>query len=542
MTLTRMRVGLFILLLLNIVACSTPLDETKVFEVETDNVLGQNTQFWKASGTDLLYGLAEEPSGQALLNRMEETQSCVFLRNHGTLSARHSLGMDLGIEVYSEDDKGNPIYDFSRVNRIYREFVKRGLKPIVECDYIPKELLHGAGTIGNDEGLSIRNAGPKDWGKWRALLVAFVKNLVDEFGADEVRTWYFEVWNEPDGWNAAQIDVFFKMYDVFVDAVTSVDQELKVGGPAVYSMSFLEKFLDHVVYGTNGVTGLQGTRIDFISYHIYGLSGSWLNNSPVIKPSVDRFTQQILWIQRLFNKYGGLKDVEFHLNEWGMSSHFQRTVEEHPDLRYRNTEESALFLTKLVDCLYAIEDNYKFPTHLMLYWGGAWEAAKDDFFAGHRTLTTAGNIPKPIQTGFEILSKLGSERLAVTGNRQGERLGIIATKSDSNEFDLVLYNYNETDDDYNLCDRVNVQLQGITAKDYFIEEYSMDRGNNNTYREWEGQGRPETSTDANLGGLMEAANLSITNSYSKTAKEAELVLEFSLPRHSMRFIKIREKL
>jgi hypothetical protein len=26
------------------------------------------------------------------------------------------------------------------VNSIYREFVKRGLKPVVECDYMPKGL------------------------------------------------------------------------------------------------------------------------------------------------------------------------------------------------------------------------------------------------------------------------------------------------------------------------------------------------------------------------------------------------------------------
>ena len=68
-------------------------------------------------------------------------------------------------------------------------------------------------------------------------------------------------------------------------------------------------------------------------------------------------------MSRLLNKYEGLQGVEFHINEWGMSSHFQKTVADYPDLVYRNSEESALFLVKLVDC----------PTSMLLYRGGAWK-------------------------------------------------------------------------------------------------------------------------------------------------------------------------
>ncbi len=391
--------------------------QTSEFKVDAGKTIGKNTQFWKASGTDLLYYLAEKPSGQALLDRMDETESCIYLRNHYTLTRHIREGLEVGIQVYSEDADGNPHYDFSRVNRIYGEFVKRGLKPVVECDFMPRGLTDRESdvSVGNDEGMSVKNSGPEDWNKWHDLLVAFTENLILTFGADEVRTWYFEVWNEPDGWKHSDIQVFYKLYDVFVDAVTSVDPLLKVGGPACYHEWFLKEFLDHVVSGTNHVTGETGTRIDFISYHIYGLSGGWLNGEPVIKPQVQRFSQSVLWLSRLMEKYESLKDVEFHLNEWGMSSNFQKTVADFPDLHYRNSEESALFLVKLVDCLYAIEDNYDFPTDMLLYWGGAWEAEKDEFFMGHRTLTTAGNIPKPIQTGYEMLAQLGVNRIEVDG-------------------------------------------------------------------------------------------------------------------------------
>ena len=122
---------------------------------------------------------------------------------------------------------------------------------MVECDYMPRGLTNRESdvSVGNDEGMSVRNAGPEDWDKWRDLLVAFTKNLIKTFGAEEVRTWYFEVWNEPDGWKHSEIQTFYKLYDVFVDAITSVDSQFRVGGPACYHEWFMKKFLDHVVIG-----------------------------------------------------------------------------------------------------------------------------------------------------------------------------------------------------------------------------------------------------------------------------------------------------
>ncbi|MBT3384666.1 MAG: hypothetical protein HN778_13275 [Prolixibacteraceae bacterium] len=534
-----MKHSIFAFLLL--FSSTTIFAQNNNFIINANKIIGENTQFWKASGTDLLYYLAEKQSGQALLDRMDETKSCVYLRNHYTLTGHLREGVEVGIEVYSEDENGNAVYDFSRVNRIYGEFVKRGLKPVVECDYMPKGLTSREidTSVGNDEGMSVKNSGPEDWDKWHALLVAFTKNLIETFGAEEVRTWYFEVWNEPDGWKQSDIQTFYKLYDVFVDAIISVDTKLKVGGPACYHEWFLKNFIEHVVNGTNHVTGKIGTRIDFISYHIYGLSGGWLNSEPVIKPQVQRFSQGVLWISRLLEKYESLKEVEFHLNEWGMSSNFQKTVAEYPDLHYRNSEESPLFLVKMVDCLYAIEDNYDFPTTMLLYWGGAWEAEKDSFFLGNRGLTTAGNIPKPIQTGYEMLALLGDKRIDVSGPRIGRRYGVLATKSSNEEVQLIVYNYNETDNDLSILDNIDIEISGLTKGNYLVEEYSLDRENNNTYREWERQGSPKTSKDADLKRLKEAADLSVTNSSEKKNEKGKFELNLKLPRHSMMLVKIK---
>jgi len=532
-----------VLILLLVFAVMPVYGQNISFEVEVDNVIGENTEFWKAAGSDHLFYHVPRPSGQALLNRMKSTNSHRYFRSHHTFNQDIRHGVIRGQNVYAEDANGNPIYDFSNVNRVFGEYVKRGMKPIVEYDYLPDllDIKQQKVAAGNDEGMIMRNTGPNDWQKWSDLMKAATRNLIDQFGEEEVRTWYFEVWNEPDGWPVEELDVFFRMYDVFVDAVTSIDPKLKVGGPACYHEYFLRPFLQHVVHGTNYVTGEKGTRIDFISYHIYGLSGSWLNKEPDIHPRVQRFSQSVLWLQRLISQFPELSDVEFHLNEWGMSSNYYRLVRDYPDLEYRNSEESALFLVKLVNSLYQIEDNYDFPTSLLLYWGFCGEADEDQFFVGKRELTTAGNVPKPIQTGFEMLARLKEERLTVTSKQKDSRFGVLATKSKNGELALLVYNYDETDDDTNGKDEVFIELAGLQPNSGFsIVQTDLNRASNNTYRTWEKHGKPTTSKGEETLKIQAAGNLSPDKNFAaKTEDDGKMEIRLSLYRHSMSLLEIK---
>lgn len=551
--LSTLQTGIFIkylpiLLILFSVSCRAQQPEiadNSYFTIDVQKVVGENTEFWKAAGSDHLFYHVLKPSGQSLLNRMEVNRSHRYMRSHHTFNQDTKHGVIRGQNVYSEDENSNPVYDFSNVNRVFGEYVKRGIKPIVEYDYLPKalDIKSEIRAVGNDEGMMMRNTGPNDWKKWSDLMKAATQNFIDVFGGQEVHTWYFEVWNEPDGWPLEQMDVFYKMYDVFVDAVNSVDPDLRVGGPACYHEYFLTPFLEHVTNGTNHVTGEKGTRIDFISYHIYGLSGKWLNNEPHIQPQVQRFTQSVLWLQRLLRNYPKLKGVEFHINEWGMSSNYYRTVKDYPDLKYRNTEESALFLVKLVNSLFQIEDNYRFPISMLLYWGFSWEADEDEFFAGKRELSTAGDIPKPIQTGFEMLAKLEEQRLLVTRRKKDNRLGVLATKSRNGQIALIAYNYEETSKKCGKVEKIVMDIRGLKPNtSYTIIETILDKGNNNTYSAWEKMGSPATSKNIDLTTLQKAGKLTPTKQGDLLSNEEGIAqLELKLEGHSMNLIQIKKK-
>ena len=475
------------------------------YTVHYNSTAGENTKFWRAAGLDHLFFLTHEPSGQALLDRAAAHGTIRYVRNHYTLSSYTLKGISVGGDVYSEDEDGTPRYDFTKINSIFREYVRRGIKPIVEYDHIPYELLSDHQRQLLDEGHPVPNCGPRDWGRWRDLMYAFTVNLRDTFGLEEIRTWYFEVYNEPDAWPQKDVETFYRMYDLFAHTVKSVDEGLRVGGPGCFREHFLKGFLEHVAGGTDYVTGERGTSpIDFISYHIYGMSSAWIHDYPLVVPTVQRFIQEHLWVQRMICRYPRLRGLPFHLNEWGICSMYEMTREESPEVSLlRDTEFSALFFAKLVASLYTLREQYRFCPALMLYWGFSFEAYNGRLFHGERSLTTAGDLPKPILTAMELFEKTGDRVLKTDGTKNGGSLGLLATAGDGT-LQLVAYHFDEQDP-YGAAPReVSISVDGLTGQRVRFACYTLDR-DSTAYAEWVRQGSPDTPDQADMAALMAAA-------------------------------------
>ena len=302
---------------------------------------------------------------------------------------------------------------------------------------------------------------------------------------------------EPDHWSIDKWELFYKLYDVFVDAVKGADEQLRVGGPGCFRQHFLFSFLNHVANGTNYVTGKKGTPIDFVSFHIYGTSGAWLKNYPLNLPTVQRFSHEFCWLKTMIDNHPALKNVEFHLNEWGVCSHYEKKVGDFPPLEIRNSEFSALFFTKLVDTALCHRHLNSFNIKMLLYWGYANEDFFGTMFNGNRSLTTKGNVCKPIQTAHELLSMLG-KNFVKTDITAGGDDGVIAT-SDENGAKAILYYFNEYDSEQKLNDReYSLKFNGLENGKYTLRVYALDNFNNNTYRLWQRLGCPNDLTAEQL--------------------------------------------
>src|SRR6185295_7927983 len=146
-----------------------------------------------------------------------------YIRFHGLL--QDELG------VYREDGEGTPIYNFQYIDVLYDAILNTGMKPFVEFGFMPRALSTGSKTIFWWNG---NVTPPKDYDKWEALIRALVQHWTDRYGADEVKQWYFEVWNEPNlggFWSGTQAE-YFKLLTVSSRAIKNVSKDYRVGGPA----------------------------------------------------------------------------------------------------------------------------------------------------------------------------------------------------------------------------------------------------------------------------------------------------------------------
>jgi xylan 1,4-beta-xylosidase len=165
---------------------------------------------------------------------------------------------------------GHVTYDWGRIDQLYDGLLAKGVRPFVELGFTPQAMATSPQTIFWWKG----NTSHPAPAAWRDLVDAFVRHLEDRYGAQEVRTWYFEVWNEPNlagFWEGADKAAYFELYDLTARTVKAVDPALRVGGPATAGAAWVPEFLDHVA--------ATGAPIDFVTTHTYGVDGGFLDEN-----------------------------------------------------------------------------------------------------------------------------------------------------------------------------------------------------------------------------------------------------------------------
>jgi xylan 1,4-beta-xylosidase len=163
---------------------------------------------------------------------------------------------------------GKPVYDWTKIDQLYDALLAKDIRPFVELGFTPEALKTSDSSIFYWKG----NTSHPRLDGWQDLVRAFVTHLRERYGAEEVRRWYFEVWNEPnlaDFWEGADRHAYFELYDVTAKAIKAVDPALRVGGPSIAGAAWIPEFLDHV--------SRSGARVDFVTTHTYGVEGGFLD-------------------------------------------------------------------------------------------------------------------------------------------------------------------------------------------------------------------------------------------------------------------------
>lgn len=210
-------------------------------------------------------------------------------------------------------ENGRTVYDWSGIDRLYDDLLARHIRPFVELGFTPQALATSQNSIFYWHG---NTSHPKPQG-WQDLVSAFIRHIEQRYGKDEVRTWFFEVWNEPNlsgFWENADQQAYFQLYDLTARTIKSVDPALRVGGPATAGAAWVPEFLAHVKQ--------SGAAVDFVSTHTYGVDGGFLDENgksdTKLSPSPDAIIGDVRRVREQISA-SPFPGLPLYFTEWSTS-------------------------------------------------------------------------------------------------------------------------------------------------------------------------------------------------------------------------------
>ncbi len=210
-------------------------------------------------------------------------------------------------------ENGKHVYDWGRIDQLYDNLLARRIKPFVELGFTPKAMKTSDNKIFYWEG----NTSHPLPSAWKDLVETFIRHLEQRYGREEVRTWLFEVWNEPNlsgFWEGADQKAYFELYDLTSNTIKAVDPKLRVGGPSTAGAAWVPELLDHLAQ--------SGAAVDFITTHTYGVDSGFLDENgkedTKLSPSPDAIVGDV---RRVRQQIGASKypDLPLYFTEWSTS-------------------------------------------------------------------------------------------------------------------------------------------------------------------------------------------------------------------------------
>ena len=309
-------------------------------------------------------------------------------------------------------------YNFSYIDEIYDGLLANGVKPFVELSFMPKKMAADPNLTQSFFYRPVVSP-PKDYKLWDDMIRALAQHVIARYGLEEVSTWKFEVWNEPNldfwGGNPRQA-TYFELYDHTARALKSVSTRLQVGGPATAQAAWVTPFLEHLK--------TAGVPADFVSTHVYAND---------LAKDVFGTTETI---SRETMVYRSVKKV-----------HDQIAASPFPHMPLIFSEYNASYSNEpnVTDAPYIgpwLANNIRLCdglTESMAYWDFSdvfeEQGVVTSPFYGGFGLIAANEIPKASFNVFSTLHKLGARRIAVDSD------SALATVTPDGKLVIALWDY-----------------------------------------------------------------------------------------------------
>jgi len=435
-----------------------------------------------------------------------------YIRGHGLL---HD---DVGIyREYEWEGQTHVLYNFTYIDQIFDSFLDLGLKPFVEIGFMPAALASSDETIFWWRG---NVTPPKDYGRWRALIHAVVTHFVQRYGLEEVTTWPFEIWNEPNlsnFWKDADQGEYFTLYRETVAAIKAVDPGLQVGGPAICGGS------DHWMADFLRFCSAENVPVDFLSRHAY--------SSAVREPIPFAAYQQIAPPESLLTQFAtgreyagrsAYPDLPVHITEFNSAYTAINPV--------HDTAFNAAYLATVLSRGGDTADSFSYWTFCDVF---EEENIPTALFHGGFGLLTHQQVKKPTYHLYEFFAHLRGELLY-----RGDNLHVV--RRDDGSVALLAWNYvydDEGSDGVTPADRCLTVSLPVGDEDMFVQRRTVNEEVGNSWTVWQRMGRPRFPSREQLAVLRECSVPAVSTAVSEPTG-GRVELELTLARNEITLVEL----
>ena len=411
------------------------------------------------------------------LKKVQEDIGFSYIRGHGLFCD------DMAIyHTYEEAGVVKAEYNFTYVDMVFDDYQSMGLKPFVELGFMPEKLASGSQTVFYWKG---NVTPPTDYNKWADLVSASIKHWISRYGREEVITWPFEVWNEPNlpgFWKGADMDEYFKLYDVSSKAVKECDSRIRVGGPAICGVDderWMRCFLEHC--------SKNNTPIDFVTRHAYATEAPEVYGHYAYQKlrTPEAFMDELKESRRIIDSFPEYAGMEMHITEFNTSYTPLNPI--------HDTNLNAAYVARLLSEMGDICASYSYWT-----FGDVFEEAGVSFtpFSGCFGLLTNGMIPKPTYWTFSFFRNLGSNAIARNEH-------FIITKDNESNIHGIAWNPVEENGDTDITLNLLIDLNN---GEYMLVTKLVDELTCNPLETWINMGSPAYPSKEQLELIRVCAN------------------------------------
>jgi xylan 1,4-beta-xylosidase len=478
-----------ILVLLSLVSISLGQSCQASFQFDLNHAPLEWNHYWErcvGSGHGLL-GLRSD--WQEHLRIVRNELGFQYVRFHGIL--------DDDMSVFSYHGS-TPYYSFYNIDQVYDFITSIGVKPVVELSFMPEALARNPSqTIFHYKG---GISPPKNWNDWTTFITQLVTHLVQRYTLEEVSTWYFEVWNEPNcGFWSGTYQEYFNLLKVTSDAIHAINPSLKVGGPATCQSGLIAETMDYIKNGT--------IKIDFISTHIYPTDFG-PNNNTVLKTVLTNVRNMVGNLPLLYTEYND-----------GLYS----------NPSYHDTPFAASFILKNIVDVYGVVDLLSWWTFTDIFEEGGQESEVfNKVLSDGWGLLSLYGIRKPSFRAFQLLHETGSFR--IFGTPQPDYYPTVGSVAVANGTHIHVLAWNH-DIPTKPPPTQNVCVSLLGYKSTFNKPATIrriDSNNTNPLTTFQQMGSPEYPTPQQIATLRTASEM-IPQSLSYNITGTTLSTQVAIP-------------